>query len=278
MCDESTTVSPSSATASINDCRNSRRASGSSEATGSSSTSSLGPLGEGERRARPEPAGRRRACRPSVRAECRAPGQPPHAPARRPSEGSTYGPASSISASLKPRCRGWSWATNPTRGSTRLRLLPASDQPSTRASPALGSPSPISQVQERRLAGTVGPDQRRHRARRDRQRAVLECPERPVALAERLSSSTSRGAASRGLPDERGVDGCSQQRGNVVLVEPPCLSSPLDPAQQRRLQRGVFGRRGRRSRHARRMFPVRDAPRRALRDRARGRPSAPCSG
>ena len=42
MCEERITVIPVSATASITDCRNSRRASGSSEATGSSSRSSSG--------------------------------------------------------------------------------------------------------------------------------------------------------------------------------------------------------------------------------------------
>ena len=42
MCDERTTVIPVSATTSITDCMNSRRASGSSEATGSSSSSSSG--------------------------------------------------------------------------------------------------------------------------------------------------------------------------------------------------------------------------------------------
>src|ERR1051326_6823328 len=42
MCDESNTVGPPSATASISDCRNSRRASGSSAATGSSRTSRSG--------------------------------------------------------------------------------------------------------------------------------------------------------------------------------------------------------------------------------------------
>ena len=49
MCDERTTVIPVSATASITDCRNSRRASGSSEATGSSSSEQLRPLRERER-------------------------------------------------------------------------------------------------------------------------------------------------------------------------------------------------------------------------------------
>ena len=44
MCDESTTVMPVSATTSITDFRNSRRASGSSDATGSSSRSSSGRL------------------------------------------------------------------------------------------------------------------------------------------------------------------------------------------------------------------------------------------
>ena len=44
MCDERTTVIPVSATASITVCRNSRRASGSSDATGSSSSSSSGRL------------------------------------------------------------------------------------------------------------------------------------------------------------------------------------------------------------------------------------------
>ena len=42
MCDERITAMPVSATTSITDCRNSRRASGSSEATGSSSRSSSG--------------------------------------------------------------------------------------------------------------------------------------------------------------------------------------------------------------------------------------------
>ena len=44
MCEERMTVMPDSATASITDCMNSRRASGSSAATGSSSTSRSGRL------------------------------------------------------------------------------------------------------------------------------------------------------------------------------------------------------------------------------------------
>ena len=42
MCEERMTVIPVSTTASITDCRNSRRASGSSEATGSSRRSTSG--------------------------------------------------------------------------------------------------------------------------------------------------------------------------------------------------------------------------------------------
>ena len=153
------TVSPSSATASIRVCRNSRRASGSSAATGSSSTSSSGRLASASVSATC-------ACWPPdslptfCRVGCRA--REPLAREVVVPAGLSLRPSLSISATEAPVER-MVLRDEPDAGQHEPRLL--ARRPDRRRAPRRRSARRARPaVQQRRLAGAVGADQRGDRA------------------------------------------------------------------------------------------------------------------
>ncbi len=129
------------------------------------------------------PAARPRASRPSVRAAARARSMRSLRDLPSSQLGFSSRPSLSVSAIVKPRERGCSCATNPRRGSTaavRRAERVRARGPSPRARLA----QPDRELQQRRLAGAVRPDERRHRPGRDLERAVAKRPRRAVALPE----------------------------------------------------------------------------------------------
>ena len=187
-----------STTASITAFRNSRRASGSSEATGSSSSSSSRPLGERQRQRdlRLLAAGKLADLLLERKAETLDPrGGQLLVPAR-----VELAPERERLADVKPRCSGWSCATNPSRGSTLLRSrrgerpntldVAASSARRVRSRGAGASscrrrsgrraPSPIRRDLERAVAQRPASSRTACRARRaNRDGVVLMRPSRP---------------------------------------------------------------------------------------------------
>ena len=235
MCEESSTVSPPSATASISDCRNSRRASGSSEAIGSSSTSSSGRLASASMSATcacwpPEswPTSGERDAEPA---------QPLAARARRPSAGSACGRAS---ASRRPEARGT--ADGPGRRSRAAAGRPRSlaRRPAEHADVArarLASARP--QVQQRRLARAVGPDEGVDPPGRELERAIAQRPDarRSACRARPLERPGSCG------PSRAASDGGGEQRGDArprpARPRGACRSSAAAPPAARRASAGA---------------------------------------
>ena len=168
-------------------------------------------------RARPGPAGRPRARRPGGRARARARSRSRASASSQ--RGFSLRPSVSISLRRKRRYSGWSWATNPTRGSTRVGVRAAMRRARRAAVRRRGESD--DEVQQRRLARAVGADQRRHRARRDLERAIVQRP----ACARSACRAGRRDAASCGrLPK------VSASRRRTARRRRPRRSPPSAPA------------------------------------------------
>ena len=155
MCEERTTVIPVSTTASITAFRNSRRASGSSEATGSSSTQQLAAAWRARASARPAPAGRPRAYRPSASGQAE-PLDPREAASVVPARIELAAELEHVGDREVPVA-----ADGPARRSRAAAAASFAsrrgERPSTSTTPLVGSPSPITRCSSVVLPAPFGP-------------------------------------------------------------------------------------------------------------------------
>ena len=272
MCDESTTPMPVSATACTTVFRNSRRASGSSEATGSSSSSSCGRFASASVSAT-------WACWPPDSVPTRWPSERPSSSMRR--GGERVVPVR-IQLSSQPERLG-----DPEPARQRVVLRDEADVRQHR--PRLGArivaehgdgacgrlEQSDRELQERGLAGAVRADERRHRSRAGspgRSRAAPRSS-RTASRApwcEALLRSCDARDRRRSNQVREAAPSCSPRRGPPPAhARPSAAARSGDPS--RRRPRAARGRSPRRCRR-------RADPRQRLRDRAAGRRAAPCSG
>ena len=239
MCEESTTVSPPSLTASMSTERNSRRASGSSDSDGLVEQQQLRPLGQRERQRHlrllaagqlPDPlAGRQPepveavAREPVVPARVQLAAEPEHLGDRE--------------AAVQRMLLGHEADAREQLARITLRRQ-AEHADGSGAGPAEADRD----LQQRRLAGAVGPDERGDGARGDLERAVAQGPACAVALAEPVEPECAH-ATLRAAARTRHV---VEQRGHAVGIEAggPGASHPaLEPRAKRlHLVRGQRGR------------------------------------
>ena len=169
---------------------------------------------------------------------------------------------------------GWSCATKPMRGSTAAARRAASAR--ARATlPALGCEQPDGELQQRRLAGAVGADERGHRAARGSRACSRAAPRssRSACRAPRSSAAVAHAT----LETVGGPHDVGEQRAMFSSSSPAARARSIHRCSDDRSAFTSSGGSGA-ARRSRRTCRRRAALRRALRDRARGRPAARCSG
>ena len=231
--------------------------------------------------ARPGPAGRRTACRPGGRAGCRAGASRSRASVGVPAPVELCRPSSTRSAAVKSRYSGVSWATKPM--SVEHVGAAAGARPKTLHGAGVGRSRPTARCSRVVLPAPFGPTSADDPSRRQASEQSRSAQVRAVPLAQ---AGRSQAPCVMRFPSCVSGRGCLERRRAAWSRRAP----PRPPGRGRRPAPGAARRPGPRRSAAwlasdgpasvppHERADARAGPRRAPRSRARGRPSARCSG